>query len=77
MDVERIYAQYQKYIATAERMRLNALSARDPVPAGFVDLLASPDLLEPEGMAPERGKRETWRPIEPQEVVTKMRLVRN
>jgi hypothetical protein len=77
MDVERIYAQYQKYIATAERMRLHTSPEREPVLAGSGDLLPSPDLLEPEVEAPERGKLEIWRPIDTQEVVTRMRPGRN
>jgi hypothetical protein len=77
MDLERIYAQYQKYIATAERMRLHSVSPQEPVPAGSEDLLPSPGLLEPESVAPERGKQQIWRPIEPQEVVTRMRIGRN
>jgi hypothetical protein len=77
MDMERIYAQYQKYIAITERARLQTLPAREPVLAGSGELLPSPELLAPVEPAPERGKQEIWRPIDAQEVLNRMRLDRN
>ncbi len=74
MGKEHIFYQYQKYIAMTEKMHLNALPTREPVLAGAGDLLPSPqELLEP---LPAE-KKDTWRPINVQEVVMKMREARN
>ncbi len=77
MDLEKIYAQYQKYIAVAERMSLHKSPAREPVLAGSDDISPSPDLAELESTTPEAGRQEIWRPIDAEEVLTRMRLTRN
>ncbi len=75
MDFVKIYYQYQKQIAVAERMRLHEIPAREPVMAGAVeapDLLPTPDLPEPEGV-----KKEIWQPIGALGVAARLRQARN
>jgi hypothetical protein len=82
MDILKIYAQYQKYIAITERVRLQAVPAAipagepvlsGPIPStGSLDALPTPDQLEPAGERPE-----IWRRIDAQEAVTRLRSVRN
>jgi hypothetical protein len=77
MDIEKILYQYQKHIAIAERMRLDAIPAREPVLAGSVEPLPSIDLPVPEGAELALETQGIWRPIEPQEAVIRLREVRN
>jgi hypothetical protein len=77
MAFEQIFNQYQKYIAIAEKMHLHEIPAQEPVLAGpgeFVPPLEPQ--LEPQRV-PAGVKKEIWRPIQVQEVVTKMREARN
>ncbi len=77
MAFETIFNQYQKYIAIAEKMRLNEIPAPEPVLAGSGDRLPPLDpQLEPQ-LEPAGAKKEIWRPIGIQEVVNKMREARN
>lgn len=69
MDFEKLYTHYQKYIAIAERMRLNQIPTREPVMAGSVDLPLSPEPAHPE--------REMWRPTDVQEAVARIAQARN
>jgi len=77
MDMVKIYAQYQKYIAIAERMHIRMSPVQEPVMAGSVDLLPEQEFLESESAAPEKDRREIWRPMDTQEVVTRMRMTQN
>jgi hypothetical protein len=75
----KIYTQYQKYIAIAERMRLHerVIPVQEPVLAGSLDLPPGVEIRKPEVAAPVKTRRVIWRPMDAQEVVTRLRIAQN